>query len=79
MAKTIILPSRRKHQFINDIENIDANSLYATICCLLHLVSKIQPNSRFKHNLLNLIDSNPNLDYQYMGFTENWRQEEIWQ
>lgn len=79
MAKTIIFPSRKKHRFITDIEDIDVNSLYATVCCMLHLTNKIQPNSKFKSNLLSLIDNNPNIDYKHMGFTENWRQEAIWQ
>ncbi|MEC5143400.1 Abi family protein [Chitinophaga sp. 212800010-3] len=79
MAKTITFPSRKKHRFIRDMEGIDVNSLYATICCMLHLISKIQPDSKFKSNLLSLIDNNPHLDYEYMGFTEDWRRETIWQ
>ncbi len=77
-AKTIIFPSRKKHQFVNDIDSIDPNSLYATVCCILHLINKIQPGSKFKSNLLQLINSHPEIDCEHMGFTENWRNEAIW-
>lgn len=79
MAKTIIFPSRRKHRFIDGVDDIDVNSLYATVCCMLHLINKIQPDSKFKSNLLRLIDINPEIDYSYIGFTTDWRNETIWQ
>ncbi|SFE17302.1 Abortive infection bacteriophage resistance protein [Chitinophaga sp. CF118] len=78
MAKTIILPSRSKHRFLEEVGKIDLSSLYATLCCMQYLINKIQPGSNFKNKLLTLIDNNPDMDYQHMGFTENWRKEQIW-
>jgi abortive infection bacteriophage resistance protein len=79
LAKTISLPSRAKHKFLEEVNEIDMSSLYATLCCIQNLIGKIQPESRFKMNLINLIDNNSDINYQYMGFTGNWRKEKIWQ
>ncbi|KAA2239683.1 Abi family protein [Chitinophaga agrisoli] len=78
MAKTIILPSRSKHRFLAAAEEIDLNSLYATLCCMQHLILKIQPTSLFKTNLITLINNNPHINYDHMGFTPHWRDEAIW-
>jgi abortive infection bacteriophage resistance protein len=75
MAKTISLPSRAKHKFLEEVNEIDMSSLYATLCCIQNLIGKIQPESGFKMNLINLIDNNSDINYQYMGFTGNWRKE----
>jgi abortive infection bacteriophage resistance protein len=79
MAKTIVMPSRAKHRFLSTTENIDGSRLYATLCCIQYLVDKIEPSSVFKNNLLELISNNPDIDYDYMGFTQYWQQEKIWQ
>ena len=79
MAKTITLPSRAKHRFLDEVNEINLSSLYATICCLQYLTNKIHPESKFKKNLIALIDNNTDIDYHFMGFTENWRNEKICQ
>ena len=79
MNKTIILPSRAKHKFLEAADQIDPSSLYATLCCMQNLINKIQPASNFKRKLLSLIDKHSEIDYKHMGFTENWRKEKIWQ
>jgi abortive infection bacteriophage resistance protein len=74
-----ILPSRRKHIFLNEVDSVNRSSLYAALCCMQHLIGKINPDSSFKSGLLSLIDLNPAINYTRMGFTENWRKEAIWQ
>lgn len=76
--KEPILPSRKKHKFLNEADNVERSKLYCMLCCMQFLVNKINPNSNFKKALLNLIESYPHLDYSKMGFTENWKQESIW-
>jgi len=78
MAKTVTMPSRAKHRFLSEVDQIELSSLYAILCCMQFLIMKIQPSSNFKTNLITLINSNPNIDYSHMGFTENWREEQIW-
>jgi abortive infection bacteriophage resistance protein len=74
-----ILPSRRKHIFLDEVDSINRSSLYAALCCMQHLISKINVDSSFKSDLLSLIELNPQINYSHMGFTENWRKEKIWQ
>lgn len=73
-----ILPSRKKHTFLEEVNHIERSSLYAALCCMQHLISKINPNSSFKKDLLSLIDENPAINYGRIGFTQNWRKESIW-
>jgi abortive infection bacteriophage resistance protein len=74
-----ILPSRQKHRFLNDVDSINRSSLYCVLCCVQFLMNKINPQSDFKKGLLMLINENPEIVYTHMGFTENWREEAIWQ
>jgi abortive infection bacteriophage resistance protein len=73
-----ILPSRKKHVFLKEVDIIDRSSLYCAICCIQYLVIKINPASGFKNSLINLIDSNPQINYSKIGFTEKWKMEDIW-
>jgi abortive infection bacteriophage resistance protein len=72
-------PSRKKHIFLNDIEEIDVNTLYSALCCMQFLIRIINPRSKFKNNLLKLVDESPFINLQRIGFTTNWREEPIWQ
>jgi abortive infection bacteriophage resistance protein len=73
-----ILPSRKKHKFLNEVDSIDRSSLYCILCCMQYLVQKINPESNFKKSLINLIESNPQIEYHKIGFTNNWKKEAIW-
>lgn len=74
-----ILPSRKKHTFLQEVEDVDRSSLYAALSCMQLLIEKINPDASFKPDLLTLIDKNPDINYSRMGFTQNWRKEKIWQ
>jgi abortive infection bacteriophage resistance protein len=74
----ILLPSRIKHKFLRDAEDVSRSSLYCSICCMLHLVKKINPLSSFRSNVLKLISDNPQINFSKMGFIEGWDTEEIW-
>jgi abortive infection bacteriophage resistance protein len=74
-----VLPSRRKHVFLKEVDEIERSSLYCVLCCMQYLVDKINRKSTFKHNLIALIRENQFIDYKKMGFTNNWRDEAIWQ
>lgn len=74
-----ILPSRKKHTFLQEVEDVERSSLYAALCCIQHLIGKINPDATFKTDLLMLIDKHPGINYTKMGFTQNWRKEKIWQ
>lgn len=77
--KTPILPARRKHAFLKEVEDINRNSLYCGLCCIQFLVLKINLFCSFSQNLKDLIKDNNSLSLKNMGFTENWDKEPIWQ
>lgn len=77
--KAPILPARKKHIFLKEVDYINRNSLYCGLCCLQYLVSKINPECSFKDNLKHLIKNSKSISIENMGFTENWEEETIWQ
>jgi abortive infection bacteriophage resistance protein len=46
---------------------------------LVYLLNIINPKHRFKEKFLQLITSNTNLDYNRMGFCDDWENEPLWQ
>lgn len=70
--------SRKSYTFLQDIEDLDANLLYSSLCCMQYLIRIINPKSKFKSNLIKLIDDSPFINLDKIGFTKNWREENIW-
>ena len=74
----ILLPSRIKHSFLKDTDSISRSSLYCSILCMIHLIKKINPESKFRQSLLSLIKESPQINFSKMGFIDNWEFEPIW-
>lgn len=72
------LPSRKKYIFLKQVEEIDRYSLYCGFCCMQYLVRKINPNSSFSYKIDELIQNNPSIQFDKIGFTPNWKEESIW-
>ena len=58
---------------------IDANRLYAVLCCIAYLLDAINGKARFVTNLKQLIATYPMVDVQAMGFPMDWVNEPLWQ
>lgn len=65
-GKWISLPLRRPEK------------LYGQLCCLAYLEHSINPNSRLKDNILELLSNHPEIDTKAMGFQENWEEQPLW-
>lgn len=54
------------------------NRLYPVLVIIQYLLKSFIPHSTFGSKLISLVNQYPNIPLQYMGFTEQWQQEEIW-
>lgn len=59
--------------------NIDANKVYAILCCIAYWLDAMGYGDEFKANLKQLIQLYPSVDVAAMGFPKGWRQEPLWQ
>ncbi|MEL6720948.1 MAG: Abi family protein [Bacteroidota bacterium] len=52
--------------------------VYAVLCVIAYFLDHINPYHRFKDSLKSLIQRFPEVDLAHMGFTENWKEEDLW-
>lgn len=74
-----IMPSKKSNRFLLDFEELDVSKIYAVLCCIQYLLNTINTSSDFKRNIIQLIDGNHIIDPLSLGFTRNWKEENIWQ
>jgi len=72
------LPTRLKKTWIADI-SIAPNRLYAILCCMIYWLNAIAPDNTLAKDFRELLDVYSNIDTRAMGFSENWRNEPLWQ
>lgn len=72
------MPLRRSRQFLTEADDVENASLYAVLCCIQYMLNVCNDVSIFKRQLIALIDAYPNIDYERLGFTMNWRKEKLW-
>ena len=60
------------------IENLDANKIYAVLCCIAYWLDSIGHGQRFKDSLKSLISNYTQVDPTAMGFPEQWETEPLW-
>ncbi|MBQ8959340.1 MAG: Abi family protein [Bacteroidales bacterium] len=59
--------------------HIDANKVYAILCCIAYWLRAINAKSSFVADLKSLLFRYPTVDVAAMGFPKDWRQEPLWQ
>ncbi|MBR6590286.1 MAG: Abi family protein, partial [Bacteroidaceae bacterium] len=69
---------RLKKTWIADI-SIAPNRLYAILCCMIYWLNAIAPDNTLAKDFRELLDAYSNIDTRAMGFSENWRNEPLWQ
>jgi abortive infection bacteriophage resistance protein len=62
-----------------EADEVNNTKVYCSLCCIAFLLNKIHETTFFKKNLLQLISEYPQINLEKMGFTDNWRNEPIWQ
>ena len=72
------MPKKRSRQFLKEADDVHHDTLYAVLSCIQFMLIKCHPESDFKSTLLALIEAHPGIDYKRLGFTEHWREEDLW-
>ena len=72
------LPEKTSRRFILEQHLVSTDTIYAVLCCLQFMLNTCNNKSAFKNNVTKLIVDFPNIDYQKLGFTPNWRDEPLW-
>jgi len=62
------VPDKSEHQ-----------QLYVHLCCMKYLLDVIQPQNKFKEELISLLLAYPNVDPTAMGLKPDWELEPLWQ
>ena len=58
--------------------NVNHVKLYPQLCLIEYFIQNIQVECRFKEKLIELLDKNPTIDINAMGFPKNWKDEALW-
>ena len=61
-----------------NIEKVDANKLYAIVCCIAYWLDSMEYGIKFKTEIKTLLNSYPQVDPKAMGFPSNWETEPLW-
>ncbi len=72
------LPQRKTRQFLNEADLVENDTLYAVLCCIQFMLNVCNNASSFRKHLVALVNEYPTIDYVKLGFTEHWREEELW-
>ena len=61
----------------NTISSIN-NRTYCTLSMIIYFSQIVNSKNRFKQKLFKLLKKYPNVDPRAMGFTDNWKNEDLW-
>lgn len=62
------------------LENPDVSNarIFYFASIIIYMLNVINPNHTFKQKTFTLLNNNPNLDYNRMGFSDGWQNEPLW-
>lgn len=72
------MPQKKSRVFLKEADLVDNTKLYSVLCCIQQMLKTCNTKAAFKNNLLNLITDYSSVNFELLGFTPNWREEEIW-
>jgi abortive infection bacteriophage resistance protein len=67
------IPTREKYKFTGYWADNSNTTLYGVITLIVKLLDPIAPNHSLRENLIELIDSNPQINVSHMGFPKDWK------
>ncbi len=73
----IDLPTHPRNLFISD-HNVLPYKIYPAICCIGYVLDIIDPENKFKKELISLMNECPLRQDRELGFTLDWRNDPFW-
>ena len=71
------IPRKTKFLFIENTK-INPYKLYASLVAMVYCMEIINPESKFKSQLLELLSNCPNDRLKEMGFPYDWEKDNFW-
>lgn len=78
IAIPITMPRKTKTEFITN-KGAYPYKIYASLCAMVYVLSIINPESTFRQQLRDLLESCPHGQLKEMGFPGDWQKENFWQ
>lgn len=75
---TPMLSVRLRGAWIDDMEHIDSNRLYAVLCVIAYWLDSMGYKQEFVNSMLHLFAKYPSIDVRAMGFPDGWKSEPLW-
>lgn len=57
---------------------VDKNKIYLALSVLIYITNSIDNENNLANQIIDLLEKNPFIDTKAMGFTSNWRSEQLW-
>lgn len=61
-----------------EVETIKSSRLYYFLCIILYMLQTINPDTKFRKHIKDLLDEYPNVNVHNMGFPTNWQEHPLW-
>lgn len=71
-----IIPKSPRKTFLTTSANND--KVYYILSMVIYLLNTINPNHSFRMRLNDLFDKYPSVDLKALGFSDKWKEEELW-
>jgi len=80
LPKPPVLPLITKNTWLANLPLPDKrNRIYVVLSLMQYLLSSIVPETKFKNKLISIMEEYPTIPIDYMGFTDNWKEESLWE
>lgn len=78
--RNIDFPPKSLHKTEFDFIEIPSNlnSIYHCISCILFILNKVSEGHTVKEKIIELLNENPSIALDEMGFPENWKEQPLW-
>lgn len=73
-----LIPVRKNNRFLENMNEDTNKRLYGVLRCMLYLLKVISPQTTFSQRLKALFSAYPEVNIHYMGFPDDWQEEELW-
>lgn len=79
LSTTPAIPRMKHNPEFHPVTPIRADKVYGVLCILRFLLRTVAPQSKWQERLVRLVEEkHPDIPLRWMGFPDNWKDEELW-